>query len=318
MIQPMVMSGAVEKPNSSAPSSAAIAVSRPVRIWPSAWRGGGSHEQGRRSRGSGATRRAAGHPVSRVCWEAMLKEQPSGQLFKRRRSKAAAAAAPHLQHGASAQVVGHQRLVGLSQAQLPREAWGVGAGTPRFDATATGHAHHLRVAAGVSQPLWHCDGPHLPSLCPPAGCLAVQGGGSLAVQGRLPCRARRWPTCKLDGGPLGSAGAAVVAADEHMVGVALDHTARHNAHAVLGHELDRDAGVGERKGWGGACRAYWGEASRGVGLHAEHVHRTWGQEGSGAASKPPYPPLSPAPRLSRPSHGFAPAHRAAGLADLRS
>lgn len=36
MMQPSVMSGAVEKPNSSAPSSAATAMSRPVRIWPSA------------------------------------------------------------------------------------------------------------------------------------------------------------------------------------------------------------------------------------------------------------------------------------------
>ena len=36
MMQPMVMSGAVAKPNSSAPSSAATARSRPVRIWPSA------------------------------------------------------------------------------------------------------------------------------------------------------------------------------------------------------------------------------------------------------------------------------------------
>ena len=31
MMQPSVMSGAVEKPNSSAPSSAAMATSRPVR-----------------------------------------------------------------------------------------------------------------------------------------------------------------------------------------------------------------------------------------------------------------------------------------------
>jgi hypothetical protein len=36
MMQPRVMSGAVAKPNSSAPSSAATAMSRPVRIWPSA------------------------------------------------------------------------------------------------------------------------------------------------------------------------------------------------------------------------------------------------------------------------------------------
>lgn len=36
MMQPSVMRGAVAKPNSSAPSSAATVMSRPVRIWPSA------------------------------------------------------------------------------------------------------------------------------------------------------------------------------------------------------------------------------------------------------------------------------------------
>ena len=35
MIQPEAIKGAVEKPNSSAPSKAAIATSRPVFIWPS-------------------------------------------------------------------------------------------------------------------------------------------------------------------------------------------------------------------------------------------------------------------------------------------
>lgn len=38
MMQPRVMRGAVEKPNSSAPSRAATAISLPVRIWPSACR----------------------------------------------------------------------------------------------------------------------------------------------------------------------------------------------------------------------------------------------------------------------------------------
>jgi len=37
MMQPMVMRGAVEKPNSSAPSIVAMATSRPVRSWPSTW-----------------------------------------------------------------------------------------------------------------------------------------------------------------------------------------------------------------------------------------------------------------------------------------
>ena len=35
MMQPIAISGAVEKPNSSAPSSAPITTSRPVFIWPS-------------------------------------------------------------------------------------------------------------------------------------------------------------------------------------------------------------------------------------------------------------------------------------------
>jgi hypothetical protein len=35
MMQPVAISGAVEKPNSSAPSIAAIATSRPVLSWPS-------------------------------------------------------------------------------------------------------------------------------------------------------------------------------------------------------------------------------------------------------------------------------------------
>src|SRR2546422_7175594 len=37
MMQPSTTSGAVEKPYSSAPSSAAITTSRPVFIWPSTW-----------------------------------------------------------------------------------------------------------------------------------------------------------------------------------------------------------------------------------------------------------------------------------------
>ena len=37
MMQPVAIKGAVEKPNSSAPSSAATMTSRPVRIWPSIW-----------------------------------------------------------------------------------------------------------------------------------------------------------------------------------------------------------------------------------------------------------------------------------------
>src|ERR1041384_7287072 len=38
MMQPEAISGAVEKPISSAPSSMAMATSRPVLIWPSVWR----------------------------------------------------------------------------------------------------------------------------------------------------------------------------------------------------------------------------------------------------------------------------------------
>jgi hypothetical protein len=37
MMQPITTSGAVAKPNSSAPSSAAITTSRPVFSWPSVW-----------------------------------------------------------------------------------------------------------------------------------------------------------------------------------------------------------------------------------------------------------------------------------------
>ena len=37
MMQPSATSGAVAKPNSSAPSSAPMTTSRPVFIWPSAW-----------------------------------------------------------------------------------------------------------------------------------------------------------------------------------------------------------------------------------------------------------------------------------------
>ncbi len=37
MMQPVAISGAVEKPNSSAPSIDAIATSRPVLSWPSVW-----------------------------------------------------------------------------------------------------------------------------------------------------------------------------------------------------------------------------------------------------------------------------------------
>ena len=63
MMQPMATSGAVAKPNSSAPSSAAITTSRPVFSWPS-----------------------------------------------------------DLHDDAVAQVVQHQRLLGLGEAELPRHA----------------------------------------------------------------------------------------------------------------------------------------------------------------------------------------------------
>ena len=79
-----------------------------------------------------------------------------------------------LHHDAAAQVVEHQRLVGLGQAQFP------------------GHA-------GV-----------------------------------------------LDGGQRRGAGAAVVAADQHHVGVGLGHAGGDGADADLGHQLDADAGAG---GW---------------------------------------------------------------------
>ena len=46
----------------------------------------------------------------------------------------------------------------------------------------------------------------------------------------------------LDGRPLGGAGAAVVAGDQHVVGVALDNARRHDADAVLADQLNRDPG----------------------------------------------------------------------------
>ena len=110
MMQPVAISGAVEKPHSSAPSSAAMTTSRPVLSWPSVWT----------------------------------------QI-------------------AAAQVVEHERLLGLGEADLPRDAGGLDAGQRR------------------------------------------------------------------------RAGAAVVAGDQHVVGVRLRHAGRDRADADLGHQLDRDA-----------------------------------------------------------------------------
>ncbi len=112
MMQPSTTSGAVAKPNSSAPSSAAMTTSRPVLSWP-------SHSTAMRER----------------------------RLFM------------------------HQHLVRLGEAQLPGDA------------------------------------------------------------------------CVLDGGERRGAGAAVVAADEHHVGVRLGHPGGDGAHPHLGHQLHRDAGA---------------------------------------------------------------------------
>ena len=112
MMQPSATSGAVAKPNSSAPSSAAMTTSRPVFSWPS-----------------------------------------TSTTMRLRRS------------------LSTQRLVRLGQAQLPR-------------------------GAGV-----------------------------------------------LDAGQRRGAGAAVVAADQHHVGVRLGHAGRDGADADLGHQLHADAGV---------------------------------------------------------------------------
>ena len=60
MMQPVAISGAVEKPTSSAPSRAAMTTSRPVRIWPSAW----------------STTRERSPDWSSVCW---VSARPSSQ-----------------------------------------------------------------------------------------------------------------------------------------------------------------------------------------------------------------------------------------------
>ena len=113
IVQPSVTSGAVAKPNSSAPNRAAITTSRPVRSWPSV---------------------SSTHPA--------------------------------------AQVVDQQRLVRLGNGQLPRQP------------------------------------------------------------GVLDARLRR------------GAGAAVIAADQDHVGVALGHPGRDGADPHLRHQLDADAGRG--------------------------------------------------------------------------
>ena len=60
MMQPDTTSGALAKPNSSAPSSAAMITSRPVFSWPSAW----------------TTIRSRSRARSRVCW---VSARPSSQ-----------------------------------------------------------------------------------------------------------------------------------------------------------------------------------------------------------------------------------------------
>jgi hypothetical protein len=47
----------------------------------------------------------------------------------------------------------------------------------------------------------------------------------------------------LDGRPLGRSGASVVARDEHVVSMALDHAASHHTDSVLTHQLDTHARV---------------------------------------------------------------------------
>ena len=50
-------------------------------------------------------------------------------------------------------------------------------------------------------------------------------------------------TCGLDAGPLGGTGAAIMARDEHVVRMALHHSRRNDAHAILRDQLDTDAGA---------------------------------------------------------------------------
>ncbi len=84
MMQPETTSGAVAKPNSSAPSSAATTTSRPVLSWPSTC----------------TTIRSRSPLSSRVCWVSARPELPrsAGMLHRRQRRGAGAAVVAGDQH----------------------------------------------------------------------------------------------------------------------------------------------------------------------------------------------------------------------------
>ena len=157
MMHPSVISGAVAKPNSSAPSRAATAMSRPVFIWPSACE---------RAHGRGAMVRR-----TTTCLAQDL-------LLTRRDAGAPAARCAR-----------------------------AGRWPPAFGVPRPGPAPK---AAQRSAKRWRCcvacTTPNPYAACTSARSLHAQAG---------PCTLPH-----LDGRPLGSASAAVVAADQHVVGVA--------------------------------------------------------------------------------------------------
>ena len=94
-------------------------------------------------------------------------------------------------------------------------------------------------------------------------------------------------------------GAAVVAADEHFVGVALGHARRHRAHAHLGHQLHRDHA---RRGWRTSGRRSTGPGlrwsrCRGAAAARSATRRAW----SAAAGRSPRSPCGRATGRLRPA-----------------
>ncbi len=167
-----------------------LAVSLRAGRWVGGWvggQGGGRAGRGMRRGGRWEGRWANWRAAAGSSGRRAAPRPAAGAGLCKGRRRASKAGSAHLQHRAPAQVVGHQRLVRLGQAQLPGQA------------------------------------------------------------------------CVLDGGPLGGAGAAVVAADEHVVCVALDHAWR--------------GGAGGSGGWaggrvraGGAGRDEGGAGRQGLGV----------------------------------------------------
>jgi len=128
----------------------------------------------------------------------------------------------YLQGGAAAQVVGHQCLVSLGQTQLPRQAC-------VRETTYTLLKRDVQSMAGSL---------HTPDHITILLCAILQCGQETHTQVLSPTlisssKSGTWrctilrtheATCVLDAAPLCGASATVVAADEHVVGMALHHT----------------------------------------------------------------------------------------------